>query len=119
VRKNAIIQLRSAISTDEIYSLVQNAQINILPTFQATGIKLKLLSALYSGRHCIVNAPMVINTGLEPLCHITDSSPEMKREIIRLMNTSFSVEEKQKREKILEEYFSNKTNVRKLIELLF
>ena len=116
-RKN--ISLKEHISTDDIYSLIQNAQINILPTFQATGIKLKLLSALYSGRHCIVNSPMVKNTGLESLCHIADSSSEMKKEVLRLMETLFSEGEKLKREKILVENFSNKTNVTKLMALLF
>lgn len=119
VKKNAAIQLREGISTNEIYSLVQNAQINILPTFQTTGIKLKLLSALFIGRYCVVNSPMVINTGLELLCAIIDSPEEMKKEILRLMNISFNGEEKQKRAKILEEIFSNKTNVRKLIALFF
>jgi hypothetical protein len=112
------IQLRENISTQEIYSLIQNAQINILPTFQATGIKLKLLSALYIGRHCLVNSLMVASTGLEVLCHTADSASEMKKGILRLMNVSFSEEEKQKRKKILEENFSNKKNVRQLLGLL-
>ena len=43
----------------------------------------------------------------------------MKKEVLRLMNASFNGEEKQKREKILGEDFSNKTNVRKLAVLLF
>lgn len=122
--KNAIkekknIQLHENISTPEIYSLIQNAQINILPTFQSTGIKLKLLSALYLGRHCLVNSAMVANTRLEPLCLIKDTAEEMKKEVLRCMNIPINAEEeKKKREKILEEYFSTKTNARKLIELL-
>lgn len=116
-RKN--ISLRENISTEEIYSLVKNAQINILPTFQATGIKLKLLSALYCGRHCIVNSPMVAGTGLEQLCHVAESAAEMKKEISRLMKVPFNDKEKLKREKILGERFSNRENVRKLIQLLF
>lgn len=119
VKKNKNIQLREGISTDEIYSLIQNAQVNILPTFQATGIKLKLLSSLFTGRHCVVNSPMVINTGLESLCCIADSAFQMKKEILRLMNTSFTGEEKLKREKILEEKFSNKANAGRLMQLLF
>ena len=113
------IQLKENISTDEIYKLIQDAQINILPTFQATGIKLKLLSALYSGKHCLVNSPMVQNTGLESLCSIADSSDEMKKEVKRLMAIPFNEEEKLKREKILSENFSNTANVRKLMQLLF
>jgi hypothetical protein len=62
---------------------------------------------------------MVTNTGLEPLCHVADSSSEMKNEILRLMNVFFSEEEKQKREKILEEKFSNRKSVKQLLSLLF
>lgn len=113
------ISLKENISTQEIYRLVREAQINILPTFQATGIKLKLLSALYSGRHCVVNSPMVANTGLETLCHIADSPDEMKEVIQRLMNVSFSTDEKEKRGEILSRNFSNKTNARKLIGLIY
>ena len=119
VKKNKNISLKENISTGEIYRLVQEAQLNILPTFQATGIKLKLLSSLYSGRHCIVNSPMVQHTGLEPLCHIADSPDAMKKEVLRLMNTAFDESEKSIREKILVENFSNKSNVRKLAALLF
>lgn len=115
-RKN--ISLKENISTREIYSLIQNAQVNILPTFQATGIKLKLLSALYTGRHCLVNSAMVENTGLESLCCIANSAADMKKEIVRLMHLPFSQEEKLKREKILGENFSNKANVKKLMDLL-
>jgi hypothetical protein len=112
------IQLKENISVEEIYDLIQNAQVNILPTFQATGIKLKLLSALFSGRHCIVNSPMVSNTGLEPLCHIADSASEMKKKVSELMASPFTLEDKRKRVLILEEKFSNEVNARKLISLL-
>jgi len=119
VKNKKNIQLRENISTQEIYSLIQNAQINILPTFQATGIKLKLLSALYIGRHCIVNSPMVSNTGLEVLCHTADSVSEMKKEILQLMSVAFGADEKRKREIVLEEKFSNRKNVKQLLSLLF
>ena len=66
-KQNANVAVKSNIPTASIYELIRDAQINILPTFQATGIKLKLLAALFNGRHCIVNSPMVANTGLEQL----------------------------------------------------
>lgn len=118
VGKNARIELKENVSVEEIYSLIQNAQINTLPTFQATGIKLKLLSALYIGRHCIVNSPMITQTGLEPICHIADSPTEMKKKISELMLSAFGLEEKRKRVLILEEKFSNEANGRKLTDLL-
>lgn len=112
------IEIKEDISVEEIYSLIRNAQINILPTFQATGIKLKLLSALYIGRHCVVNSPMATQTGLEPLCHIADSPGDMKRKVSELMPAPFTLEDKRKRVLILEEKFSNEANVRKLTQLL-
>ena len=112
------IELKGNINTLEIDELIKDAQINVLPTFQATGIKLKLLAALFNGKYCVVNAPMVANTGLEHLCSIQNSSDEMANEITHLFEMPFDMMEKQKREKILLEIFSNSINVKKLIELI-
>ncbi|CAN5452825.1 N/A [soil metagenome] len=111
------ISIKANINTQDIDELIKTAQINVLPTFQATGIKLKLLAALFRGRHCVVNSPMVVNTGLEGLCSIQDSAELMTQEITRLFETAFDMKEKQKREAILLESFSNKTNVKKLTAL--
>jgi hypothetical protein len=117
VAQHPHISLKANINTQEIDDLIKNAQINVLPTFQATGIKLKLLAALFSGKHCIVNAEMVNNTGLESLCSIQNTPEDFSKEIIRLFEIPFDMEEKSKREKILLEEFSNSKNVEKLIAL--
>jgi CO dehydrogenase/acetyl-CoA synthase epsilon subunit len=118
VDQHTHIQLKANISTNEIDELIKNAQINVLPTFQATGIKLKLLAALYIGRFCVVNSPMVVNTGLENLCTIEDSPEAMATEIVKLFEMPFDMTEKQKREAILNTAFSNVENAKKLIELI-
>jgi len=118
-KKHSNIQVKHNITTSEIYELVCNAQINILPTFQATGIKLKLLSALFNGRHCIVNSPMVANTEMESLCSIKDSAQEMKIEVCRIFEKEFNLSEKNKREEILLKNFSNVENARKLIQMIW
>ena len=112
------IELKANINTLDIDELIKDAQINILPTFQATGIKLKLLAALFNGRHCLVNSPMVANTGLEDLCSIKDSAHDITNEITRLFELPFDMTEKERREKILSESFSNAVNGKKLIDLL-
>jgi hypothetical protein len=112
------IQLKANISTHEIDELIKNAQINVLLTFQETGIKLKLLAALFNGRHCVVNSPMVVNTGLEHLCSIKDIPEEIAKEVSRLFEMPFDMQEKQKRSTILSENFSNVINVEKVIGLL-
>jgi hypothetical protein len=111
------IQIKANINTNEIDELIREAQINVLPTFQATGIKLKLLAALFNGRHCVVNSPMVVNTGLEELCSIKDNAVEIASEIKRLFDMAFDMQEKKKREEVLLEDFSNSKNVKKLVAL--
>ena len=39
----------------EMQDMIAKAQINILPSFNNTGIQIKLLNALFNGRHCLVN----------------------------------------------------------------
>ena len=118
VLKHNNIELRANINTQEIDELIKNAQINVLPTFQATGIKLKLLAALFAGRHSLVNSPMVANTGLEELCSIKNTADEMIKETVRLFELPFEMNEKEKREKILSLNFSNTENGKKLIDLI-
>lgn len=113
------IKLESDLSTGGIYELIKKAQINVLPTFQATGIKLKLLAALYSGRHCLVNNFMVENTGLEKLCTVKNTSQDLKKAVVQLYNKPFDTDDLTKREKILNKDFSNSENAKKLVKLIF
>lgn len=118
VASNPNIILHADVSTAEINDLIQNAHINILPTFQPTGIKLKLLTALYIGKHCLVNNVMVANTGLEKLCYIANDAAAFKKYLKKLFAKSFTITDKEKRKKILGENFSNATSAQKLIDLL-
>ena len=113
------ITILQNVDNDYINELIENAQINILPTFQSTGIKLKLLAALYKGRHCLVNSPMVVNTGLESLCEIADDAELMKKKIIELSKIEFTESMMAKRKKLLINDFSNTTSVKKLIETIW
>jgi hypothetical protein len=115
--KNA--ELKSNLTFQEIQELITKAQCNILPTFQTTGIKLKLIASLFIGRTCIVNTPMVINTGLESLCEIADSPEEMKNIISETMNkNSFEKQLIEKRKDILNSEFSNREGAKKLLKCL-
>jgi hypothetical protein len=98
--------------------LIQNAQINVLLSFQRAGMKLKLLNALYRGRHCVTNRNMVQNTGLEHLCYVKNTSKDMRATIESLMNVQFSTRQIAERREILEKQFSNKENAAKIMAVL-
>jgi len=100
----------------EMEALIKNAQINILVTFQATGLKLKLLNTLYNGRWMLVNREMLAGTGLESLCEIAADTAEMKKKVIELFNTEFDHSQLLARSELLEKRFSDEANAAKLIK---
>ena len=113
------IEIKTGLNTEEIHQLIKDAQINVLPTFQATGIKLKLLAALYMGRHCLVNSFMVENTGLESLCRVEDTDRRFTQALESLFVEEFNGNSREKREEILNQRFCNSVNAKKLYTLIF
>ncbi len=118
IRQTPNIQLISNPESGQMERLIQESHICLLPTFQDTGLKLKLLASLFSGRFCIANTPMIHKTGLEHLCHLADTPKEMIRLCNELFTQEFSIEEIEKRKLILEDSFSNQRNVMKIVRLL-
>lgn len=112
------ITLVKNIGTQEILQLVQDAHINVLVTFQDTGIKLKLLNSLYRGRHCVVNDLMVNNNGLEGACHVERDAEGLKKSIQSLWGIDFGEEEIEWRNRALGVQFDNHKNAEFLKELL-
>ena len=104
-------------SDREMDQLIGDAQINLLYTAQSTGIKLKLLHALFGGRHCLVNTEMISHTGLEPLCRLADEPKEMIAQIEELINLPFTASQIREREKALQNY-SNRAGAEKILGLL-
>ena len=113
------IELKTDLDTTGIHNLIREAQINVLPTFQATGLKLKLLAALYSGRHCVVNTPMIENTGLEQVCKVEDNPESMISAIKELMEVEMSESDKLTRRETLDQGFGNFSNAERLYEMIY
>lgn len=77
--------------------LIGEAQVNILVTDQATGVKLKLLNALYRGRFCLVNSTMVQGTDLAQACVVADTPAEQRAALDSLMSIPFTEQHLQRR----------------------
>jgi len=102
---------------DEMFKLIRNAHVNILVTFQATGLKLKLLNVLYQGRFCLVNDKMLNGTGLSDLCIIGNDPASLKKELGVLFDSVFTKDEISLREKTITGLYSNSKNADKLVKL--
>lgn len=119
VKAGKNVRLIESPSDEKLMDLITNAHVNVLPTFQATGIKLKLLNALFNGRYCLTNSRMVQNTGLEKLCIVENDSTKMKEVIRKLFQVDFCNQKTEERKKILQKEFTNKVNAEQLISRLF
>jgi glycosyltransferase involved in cell wall biosynthesis len=106
-------------SENEMKDLITKAQLHVLPSFTNCGIKLKLINALFNGRHVVTNESMVEGTNLEMGCHIADNTALMKYQVYRLFQIPFSEEELLRRKSLLSKLFDNDKNANELIKLLF
>lgn len=103
----------------EMEILVRDAHVNIMVTFQATGLKLKLLQAIYNGRFILVNQAMLAGTGLNELCATAEDAAGLKSALGELFGRTFEKSEIEKREMLLSVSYSNHQNAELLIAAVF
>lgn len=103
---------------DEMSKLIHQAQVHILPAFQSSGIKLKLLHALFCGRHIVTNGRMAGKNIPSELYHLAESPESFASLIQSLFEKKIDQSEINKRVKILSATFSNTEGAKKLSQLL-
>jgi hypothetical protein len=102
---------------EEINKLIANAQVIALPTFQSTGVKLKLIDSLFKGQHVVVNELMIEGFPLPELTALSKSTEEMRALIKEYLSKPFTSEEKQNRIQNLNMHFNNNKNAEQIIEV--
>jgi hypothetical protein len=103
---------------DKMFSLIREAHLHIMLTFQPTGLKLKMLNALYNGRFCLVNDQMVAGTSLAPLCIIANTPAALREQAMGCFREDFTEDMINARLRYLETSYSNKKNCTELLNLL-
>jgi hypothetical protein len=112
------IKLIANPGNDELKTLVTNAQVHVLITFQSTGLKIKLLNTLFAGKHVVVNDKMVVGSGLDAICHLASTPEKQIEKCNELMQQPFNQSEIEKRTSLLIPNFSNKYLADRIIELI-
>ena len=113
------ITLKANLEDAEMMDLIRNAQVNVMVTDQPTGLKLKLLNALYNGRFCLVNDDMVRGTALGSLCIVAETPDQFISEIKRLMDEDFTSDDIEERDDALKELYQNEKNAQAIIRQIF
>jgi hypothetical protein len=86
------VELISDPDNEQMSELISNAHINLLYTYQPTGLKLKLLHSLFAGRYCLANPLMLSGSGLEAMCEIYSTPLQAVEMIEQLMSMPFPQE---------------------------
>lgn len=87
-RPHAHITIVANPSQAEMQRLIRDAHLHMLVTFQNTGVKLKLIQALFNGRFIVANKAMIEDTGLEKYVTIANTPEEQ----LQAMEALFSME---------------------------
>lgn len=104
-------------SDNELTQLIQSSGINLLLTFQSTGIKLKLINALRLGNRVVVNDHMVAGTSLHSFCEVSELT-DLPRMINNLLHTPpLSPAQLAERDERLKQLLSNRKSVLIIDEL--
>lgn len=106
-------------SEKEMQDLIAKAQINVLPSFNNTGIKIKILNALFNGRHCVVNNEAMLGMSYANTCHIGSNANEIKNLIVQLYSQPFCGDEVKNRKILLEGVYDNSKNAKQLIQWIW
>jgi hypothetical protein len=101
----------------QMEELIRSAQLHILPAFQSTGVKLKLLRSLFCGRFVLSNPAMLEGTGLEKLCYIFRKPSELNVLVKKLKHSIFSGEMMSERSSLLEN-FDDARGAARIMEVL-
>lgn len=117
IEKHNHISLKQNCDEDAMKTLIEDAQIHCLFTSQATGLKLKLLNVLFSGRHVLANPAMLSGTSLQKACTIVNTADEYIETINNLFSLEFTTKDIEMRKEICSK-MSNTNNTKTLVELI-
>lgn len=100
----------------QLQELITEAHIHVLPSMNRTGVKLKLLHALFSGRFCITNPNGVAGSAVTSGVHIADGPKEWIDLIEKFMLQEFTASQQADRY-YLPDVYNNRKNAERLSAL--
>jgi len=101
----------------QLLELFHRAHVNVLYSFNNSGVKLKLINALFQSRYVIANHRLVEGSGLDSICIIANNKKEIMLQVIKTIDKDFSEEEIAFRKEKLDVY-NNLKNAEILLDLL-
>ncbi len=106
-------------SEQELQDMIRKAHIHVLPSLCGKSAHIKLLNALFNGRHVIVNNDMIGDSDLAPCCHVASNAEAFQSIIMQLRHKPFEDHEVKLRSHILEQHYNTGQNCRQLMSFMW
>ena len=119
VARHANMELIESPDEDTMNRLLRDAAVHLLITFQATGIKLKLLNVLYAGGQVVVNPPMIVGTELDALCHVGHDDEALAALCMQYIRQALSPEEKAQRQDALNRTYNDAVSAQQIVKIIY
>jgi hypothetical protein len=103
-------------SQEHLDQLLTDAHINVMLSFQQSGTKLKLISALYKSRFCIINKNIVDDKNTRDLCEMAETEVEFIDAVNRLIQQPYLGFDK--RTFVLNQILNDNTNAQLIDNLI-
>ena len=118
VDKCEVVALIANPNHDELNQLIAEARINIVFTHQRSGLKLKLVHALFMGGTCLVNRDALHGVSLDETCAVIESGVGLGEKLDQIWDLPFGEEQLSKRKAAMSQ-FDNAINAQKIIDLIW
>jgi hypothetical protein len=112
------IVLKADVSSQEMQTLMEQAQIQVVHVLQTAGFKVKLLYAMFTARNCLCNTAGIVEHAFEPFVKIYNNPSEMIDLIESGMQQQITEEVIATRRKALFPAYDNLENARRILELV-
>lgn len=110
------IQLISNPDDAKMLALIKEAHLNLMLTFQQSGLKLKLLNVLFNGKFILANSEMLHGTGLEDCCEILEQKEQLLQVCKEILNKDLDIEKaKSIRLFQINERYNNHDNIYRIL----
>ena len=116
IKKYTHITLKSNCNAADMQTMIEDAHIHALYTQQESGLKLKLVNVLFSGRFVIANSSMVYGTALLDACYMANTGIDYIKIINDLFEKEFTALDIENRKTQISS-MNNDDKTKKMIEL--
>ena len=104
-------------TSENLRQLFENAQGNILLSYQNSGTKVKLFNALYNSRFVIINQNITDDRDLMSLCRLGSTPDEIRQRIIEAADEDYN--ENETRSKVLGKNYSDNAKAEEMSKVIF